>query len=446
MERKAAYLATNLLQEAGDSLMMNLGEAANRLSRLDVLAPEGVDWALAVANRNFIIHQYDEINRELTWLTLSQDLAKWKGSLESLFDAAEAAVSEHPRMTAPSPVARRYDDRVRVGDPAHRPWSGGDWPRSSKNARSRTFEGVAPEGKGFESPEFHSNSVGQAVKGHPFLARSSDGASECHSCDGFPGQPAPHLTYRSTGAAVNPARGADADWLCSPAMTNLTAMTAAHALDRLVDWQTALRADNEASGTVALYADGASHYLIWCTEHDLLPMSRAALNQWVAGLLDAGVTPGTARIRQLAVGRSRAIRNDTSLCPVAQAGIPFQFTYSPSGVASIDWMVAAADEGCLVAEQECHRVRDFGGVRQPVEGVLAFECMQGLLRERALDHRGTHESGPYRIDADTLGSILPGCALRESDDCVLGRHIGSELCETNRSDDRCDVDDRAAAA
>lgn len=34
-----AYLADELLQEAGDSLMMKLGEAANRLSRLDVLAP-----------------------------------------------------------------------------------------------------------------------------------------------------------------------------------------------------------------------------------------------------------------------------------------------------------------------------------------------------------------------------------------------------------------------
>ena len=54
--------------------MMKLGEAANRLSRLGVLAPSGVDWALAVANRNFIIHQYDEINRELTWQTLSVDL------------------------------------------------------------------------------------------------------------------------------------------------------------------------------------------------------------------------------------------------------------------------------------------------------------------------------------------------------------------------------------
>ena len=39
---KAAYLGDDLLQEAGDSLMMKLGEAANRLSRL------GVSWRLRV--------------------------------------------------------------------------------------------------------------------------------------------------------------------------------------------------------------------------------------------------------------------------------------------------------------------------------------------------------------------------------------------------------------
>jgi uncharacterized protein with HEPN domain len=91
---KDAYLADDLLQEAGDSLMMKLGEAANRLSSLDVLAPDGVDWALAVANRNFLIHQYDEINRELTWLTLSRDLPDWTRWLETLFDAADATISE----------------------------------------------------------------------------------------------------------------------------------------------------------------------------------------------------------------------------------------------------------------------------------------------------------------------------------------------------------------
>lgn len=91
---KEAYLGDDLLQEAGDSLMMKLGEAANRLSKLDVLAPEGVEWALVVANRNFLIHQYDEINRELTWLTLSRDLPSWKASLLGHFEAAEAAIGE----------------------------------------------------------------------------------------------------------------------------------------------------------------------------------------------------------------------------------------------------------------------------------------------------------------------------------------------------------------
>jgi uncharacterized protein with HEPN domain len=89
---RGAYLADALLQEAGDSLMMKLGEAANRLSRLGVLASEGVEWALAVANRNFIIHQYDELNRSLTWQTLSTDLLEWKASLSQLFQAADAAI------------------------------------------------------------------------------------------------------------------------------------------------------------------------------------------------------------------------------------------------------------------------------------------------------------------------------------------------------------------
>ena len=87
-----AYLGDDLLQEAGDSLMMKLGEAANRLSKLDVLAPDGVRWATAVANRNFLIHQYDEINRERTWVTLSVNLPEWNASLQQLFEQAQAFI------------------------------------------------------------------------------------------------------------------------------------------------------------------------------------------------------------------------------------------------------------------------------------------------------------------------------------------------------------------
>jgi uncharacterized protein with HEPN domain len=74
--------------------MMKVGEAANRLSRLGVLEPDGVDWALAVANRNFLIYPYDEIDRQLTWLTLARDLPAWGESLRGLFDAAQTEVHE----------------------------------------------------------------------------------------------------------------------------------------------------------------------------------------------------------------------------------------------------------------------------------------------------------------------------------------------------------------
>ena len=60
------YDSDELLQEAGDSLMMKIGEAANRLSRVGVVAPKGVEWNSAIGNRNWLIHQYDEIDRDIT--------------------------------------------------------------------------------------------------------------------------------------------------------------------------------------------------------------------------------------------------------------------------------------------------------------------------------------------------------------------------------------------
>lgn len=54
-------------------------------------------------------------------------------------------------------------------------------------------------------------------------------------------------------------------------MTHLTTMTASRALDRIADWQTALRAENKSPGTIFIYADGATRYLRWCADGDLLP-------------------------------------------------------------------------------------------------------------------------------------------------------------------------------
>ncbi len=66
---REVYGSDDLLQEAGDSLMMKIGEAANRLDRAGVPSPEGITWARVVANRNWLIHQYDQVDREITWAT-----------------------------------------------------------------------------------------------------------------------------------------------------------------------------------------------------------------------------------------------------------------------------------------------------------------------------------------------------------------------------------------
>lgn len=48
-----------------------------------------------MANRNFLIHQYDEINRALTWQTLAVDLLEWQSSLQAHFIRARATVDDH---------------------------------------------------------------------------------------------------------------------------------------------------------------------------------------------------------------------------------------------------------------------------------------------------------------------------------------------------------------
>lgn len=87
-----AYLDDSLRQEAGDSLLMKIGETANRLSRAGLEAPHGVRWADAVATRNWLIHQYDAIDRAVTWSTLVRDVPAWRDALGDLVTEAEGVV------------------------------------------------------------------------------------------------------------------------------------------------------------------------------------------------------------------------------------------------------------------------------------------------------------------------------------------------------------------
>ncbi|MGQ0626002.1 MAG: HepT-like ribonuclease domain-containing protein [Sporichthyaceae bacterium] len=103
---REAYDLDGLRQEAGDSLMMKLGEAASRLDRAGIENPAGVRWRDAVANRNWLIHQYDQIDRDITWATLTTDLPAWRAALAETFALADAfliaeAVDQQPEPPHP---------------------------------------------------------------------------------------------------------------------------------------------------------------------------------------------------------------------------------------------------------------------------------------------------------------------------------------------------------
>lgn len=80
--------------------MMKIGEAARRLSSAGVAAPEGVLWSDAIANRNWLIHQYDLIDRDVTWATLERDLPAWSAALADAFREAQEALNSE-RAQAP---------------------------------------------------------------------------------------------------------------------------------------------------------------------------------------------------------------------------------------------------------------------------------------------------------------------------------------------------------
>jgi site-specific recombinase XerD len=71
-------------------------------------------------------------------------------------------------------------------------------------------------------------------------------------------------------------------------------------------WQLALRADRKSPQTLKAYGEGLRQYLGWCEAQAVAPFDRSSLGGWVAGLLDGGAAPATARSRQLAVRRFAA--------------------------------------------------------------------------------------------------------------------------------------------
>ena len=71
----------------------------------------------------------------------------------------------------------------------------------------------------------------------------------------------------------------------------------------IASWELALRAERKSPATIKVYRDGVQRYLTWCVATGAEPMDRTSLTLWIAGMLDAGKAPATARMRPLAVHR-----------------------------------------------------------------------------------------------------------------------------------------------
>lgn len=89
---KDAYEADEVAQQAGDSLMIKIGEAAKTLAARGVAAPTGVSWSDAARNRERLAHHYSITDREVTWQTLSVSLPAWATALAPLFAEAAAVL------------------------------------------------------------------------------------------------------------------------------------------------------------------------------------------------------------------------------------------------------------------------------------------------------------------------------------------------------------------
>jgi len=68
---RAAYEADPALPLAFEALCTRVGEIAKRLVAADAERFDSAIWAQAARNRDFVVHHYDRVDRELLWNTVA---------------------------------------------------------------------------------------------------------------------------------------------------------------------------------------------------------------------------------------------------------------------------------------------------------------------------------------------------------------------------------------
>jgi uncharacterized protein with HEPN domain len=78
------YLANEMAQAAVERALEILGEAARRVSEDFRTTHPQVPWQTLIAQRNIIIHRYEEVDHALIWQSITGELEALVAALEPL--------------------------------------------------------------------------------------------------------------------------------------------------------------------------------------------------------------------------------------------------------------------------------------------------------------------------------------------------------------------------
>ena len=73
-----------------------IGEAAHAIDRAFQSQHPEIEWRTLIDYRNFIVHEYNDVNYSMIWQTVVQDAANYRDQLQTLFDSMPKPVLDAP--------------------------------------------------------------------------------------------------------------------------------------------------------------------------------------------------------------------------------------------------------------------------------------------------------------------------------------------------------------
>lgn len=84
LKGKSSFEREKLIQDGVISQIVIVGEAVRAISPKLREQQPNLPWAEMVAMRNILVHRYYEVNLEIVWLVVEQDLPDIKGKVEGI--------------------------------------------------------------------------------------------------------------------------------------------------------------------------------------------------------------------------------------------------------------------------------------------------------------------------------------------------------------------------